>query len=168
MGLDEGGAGGLGGVQVLGGLPQVFEHVCEVDDDVDVHVASGGFSFQAFQLVVGAVDQHDPAAAVRRVGLFGLVEQHGDHGGGGVLQGGVDPAARGARWAACSWRRPQRSICLKASWQLPPERSCYLRSKLRHLRDRYGDRFACSSLSVESGVVSALARAPRETGSSSA
>ncbi|WP_371580484.1 hypothetical protein [Streptomyces sp. NBC_01314] len=28
-GLNEGGTGGLGGVQVLGGLPQVFEHVHE-------------------------------------------------------------------------------------------------------------------------------------------
>ncbi|MER5225865.1 hypothetical protein [Streptomyces flaveus] len=104
-GLDEGGAGGLGGVQVRGGLPQIFEHVHEVDDDVDVHAASGGFSFQAFQLVVGAVDQHDPAAAVRRVALFGLVEQHGDHGGGGVLQGGVDPAARGGRPAPGAARK---------------------------------------------------------------
>lgn len=34
---------------------------------------------------------------------------------------------------------------------------------LRHLRDRYDDRSAFCSLSVASGLVSALARAPRET-----
>ncbi|MFG2730630.1 hypothetical protein [Streptomyces canus] len=53
--------------------------------------------FQAFQLVVGAVDQRDPAASVRRVALLGLVEQHGAHGGGGVLREASirRPAARG-------------------------------------------------------------------------
>ncbi|MFI5681736.1 hypothetical protein [Streptomyces cellulosae] len=68
-GLDESGACGLGGVRVLGRLTQVFEHAHEVDDDVDVHAASGGFSCQAFPLVVGAVDQLDPVATVSRVAL---------------------------------------------------------------------------------------------------
>ncbi|WP_316784736.1 hypothetical protein [Streptomyces sasae] len=60
----------------------------EVDDDVDVDVdaASAGFVLDAFELVVVAVDQHDPAASPFRIPPLGLVEHGRDHLGGGVLQ----------------------------------------------------------------------------------
>ena len=95
-GLDEPGAGWMGGMQILGRLPQVLKHVDEIHDDVDVDTAALRFLLQAVQLVVGPVDQHDPAATVLRVAGLSLVEQGGDHRRDGVFQRRVHGAAGGA------------------------------------------------------------------------
>ena len=47
-----------------GGLPQVLEHVDDVDHDGHVHAAGAGFGVDAVDLVGVAVDQGDPAAPV--------------------------------------------------------------------------------------------------------
>jgi hypothetical protein len=74
----------------------------EVDDDVDVDTTAVGFLAEAFQLVVGAVDQDDPAAQVAGVAGFGVVEHGGDHGRDGVLQRRVHlPVAGDRAVAAC-------------------------------------------------------------------
>ena len=45
-----------GGMQAPGGLPDVFEHVDQVDHDVDGDAAPLGFGADQVQLVLGAVD----------------------------------------------------------------------------------------------------------------
>jgi hypothetical protein len=71
---DEAGAAGLGGVQVFGRFPQVFQDMDEVDDDVDADAAGVGFGPDAVDLVVVAVDQGDPGAVVVGVAAVGLGE----------------------------------------------------------------------------------------------
>jgi hypothetical protein len=73
-----------GGVQGPCGFPDVFEHVDEVDHDVDGDVAAGGFGADQVELVLGAVDQDHPGALVLRVAGSGLVEGGRDHAGGVV------------------------------------------------------------------------------------
>ncbi|MFJ7949575.1 SDR family oxidoreductase [Streptomyces sp. NPDC096354] len=74
------GAGELGGVKLLLGPPQEFDHVHDIDDPVDVDTAGGCFPPDALELVVGAVDQDDPAAPAFGVALLGVVEHGRDHG----------------------------------------------------------------------------------------
>jgi len=57
---------------------------------VDGHLAAGGFGADQVELVAGAVDQHDPGAAVGGVTLVGLVEHLADH----LLAGGGDRAGQ--------------------------------------------------------------------------
>ena len=57
-----------------GGLPQVFEHVDEVDDDRDGDAAGRGLGGDGLDLGVVAVDQDDPFALVAGVAAFRLVE----------------------------------------------------------------------------------------------
>ena len=51
-------------MQVGCGVPEVLEDVDEVDDDVHLDPVGVGFGVDAVDLVVVAVDQHDPAALV--------------------------------------------------------------------------------------------------------
>jgi hypothetical protein len=88
-----GGDPGFGGrvgvvVEAPGGLPEIFEDMNKVDQDVDRHAAAGGFGADELQLVAGAVDQHDPGAPVGGVTLLCLVEHLADH----VLAGSGDRA----------------------------------------------------------------------------
>ena len=62
------------GVKAAGGVPQVFEDVHEVDDDRDLDLAFVGLELDPLDLVVGAVDQRDPGAAVFGVAPLGFVE----------------------------------------------------------------------------------------------
>lgn len=78
-GRDEAPACGEAGVDVLGGFPRVFKDVYEVDDDVDVYAAAHRLVLDALDLVVVAVDEGDPAAAMVRVALLGEVEHPADH-----------------------------------------------------------------------------------------
>jgi hypothetical protein len=50
------------GVQVLRGFPHVFQDVDKVEDQVDPDAVDVGFGVDPIDLVVVAVDQHDPAA----------------------------------------------------------------------------------------------------------
>ena len=77
--------GGIGGgVQGPGGFPDVFQHVNEVDHDVDGDAAPPGFGADQVQLVLGAVDQDHPCPVVLRVAGLGLAERGGDHAGRAV------------------------------------------------------------------------------------
>ncbi|WP_157751997.1 hypothetical protein [Actinoplanes derwentensis] len=84
-------------MQVVGGFPEVFQDVDEVEDQVDPHAAGVGFGVDPVDLVVVAVDQHDPAAQVVRVALLGPVEQSGGHRGGGIDDRRVDLTVDGFR-----------------------------------------------------------------------
>jgi hypothetical protein len=77
-------------MEAPGGFPEVFQDVDEVDQDVDRHPAAGGFGTDQLKLVAGAVDQHDPGAAVGGVTLGGLVEDRRDD----LLAGGGDRAGQ--------------------------------------------------------------------------
>ena len=76
-----------------GGLPQVFEHVDEVDDDRDGDAAAAGLGGHGLDLGVVAVDEDGPFALVLRVAAFGLVEGGGDDGGDVVGDRGGQPLA---------------------------------------------------------------------------
>lgn len=45
-------------------LPQLFEHVDHIDDDVNAYVAAGGFGTDEVELMAGAADQHHPGPSV--------------------------------------------------------------------------------------------------------
>ena len=79
------------GVQAGGGVPQVLQDVHEVDDDRDFHFAFAGLEFDPLDLVVGAVDQRDPGAAVVGVAALCLIEHAGDHGRRGSDDAGAQP-----------------------------------------------------------------------------
>src|SRR5262249_36259319 len=53
-----------GRVEAPGGLPQVFQHVDEVDHDGQGDAAGGRLSLEQAELVVVPVDQGDPGAEV--------------------------------------------------------------------------------------------------------
>src|SRR5271166_7138456 len=76
-----------------GGLPQVFQHVDEVDDDRDRDAALGCLGGDGLDLGVVAVDQDGPFALVLRVAALGLVEGGGDDGGDVVGDRGGQPLA---------------------------------------------------------------------------
>ena len=93
-GLDRGVAGR---VEAPGGLPQVFQHADEIDQDDQVGAAGGGLVPDQADLVVIAVDQGDPGALVARVAAPGLAEDGADRPG--AVCGDVDgvPAAQRPR-----------------------------------------------------------------------
>jgi len=66
-------------------LPDVFQHVDEVDHDVDGDAAVGCLGADQVKLVLGPVDQDHPCPLVLRVTGFGLAERGGDHLGRIVL-----------------------------------------------------------------------------------
>ena len=76
-----------------GGLPQVFQHVDEVDDDRDGDAAAGRLGGDGLDLGVVAVDQDGPVALVAGVAAFGLVEGGGDDGGDVIGDRGGQPLA---------------------------------------------------------------------------
>jgi hypothetical protein len=90
--------GGIAGVvQAPRGFPDVFQHVDEVDHDVDRDGAAGGLGADQVQLVLGAVDQDDPGPQVAGVAGLGLVERGGDHVGGILADGPGQPLGPGLR-----------------------------------------------------------------------
>lgn len=71
------------------GCPCVLGDVHEVEQDMNVDAAAGGFVLDQVELVAGAVDEHDPVPQMLRVAGCGLGEGAGDdlfrgmdHGGG--------------------------------------------------------------------------------------
>jgi len=72
-------------MQGPGGFPDVFEHVDQVDHDVDGDAAPLGFGADQIQLVLGAVDQDHPRPLVVRVAGVSFAERGGDHAGGVVF-----------------------------------------------------------------------------------
>ena len=79
------GCGIAGGMQAPRRLPDVFQHVDEVDHDVDGDAAAGGLGADQVELVLGAVDQDHPGPPAGRVAGLGLAERGGDHLGRVVL-----------------------------------------------------------------------------------
>jgi hypothetical protein len=67
-----------GGVEAPGGLPQVFQHVDEVDHDGQGDPPRRGGGLDQAELVVVPVDQGDPGPAVIRVAAVGLAEDLAD------------------------------------------------------------------------------------------
>lgn len=65
-------------VKAPGGLPQVLEHVHEVDDDRDRCVATLRFGLDPVDLVVVAIDKRDPVARMVGIAPLGLVEDLAD------------------------------------------------------------------------------------------
>src|ERR1700676_1955526 len=80
--------GVAGGVEAPGGLPQVFQHVDEVDQDDQGDAARGGLGLDQADLVDVAVGQGDPGPAVAGVAAAGLVEDLSDGDGAGGGEGG--------------------------------------------------------------------------------
>ncbi|WP_406385601.1 hypothetical protein [Streptomyces sp. NBC_01618] len=69
----------------------------DIHDRVDMDAAGDRFPCDALELVVGAVDQDDPAAPSFGVSLLGMVEHGGDDGRGGTLKGAFQVPAPCAR-----------------------------------------------------------------------
>ena len=67
-----------GGVEAPGGLPQVFQHVDEVDHDGQGDAAGGGGGLDQAELVVVPVHQGDPGPGMAGVAAVGLVEDLAD------------------------------------------------------------------------------------------
>ena len=67
-----------GGVEAPGRLPQVFQHVDEVDQDGQGDAAGGGGGLDQAELVNVPVDQRDPGPEVIRVAAVGLGEDLAD------------------------------------------------------------------------------------------
>jgi hypothetical protein len=65
--------------------------VHEVDGDRDVDLAFAGLELDPLDLMVGAVDQCDPGAAVFGVAPLGFLEDPLDHLGGGLDDAGRQP-----------------------------------------------------------------------------
>ena len=63
-----------GRVEAPGRLPQVFQHVDEVDHDDQVMPRAAAWAWIRLDLVVVAVDQGDPGPQVTGVAALGLVE----------------------------------------------------------------------------------------------
>src|SRR5512142_35807 len=80
-----------------GGLPQVFQHVDEVDNDRDPDPAGRGLRDDGLDLRAVAVHQDHPFPLVLRVTAFRLVKGRGDHGGDIVGDRGGQPLAPGLR-----------------------------------------------------------------------
>ena len=78
------------GVKAAGCLPQVAQDVHDVDDDRDLDLALR-LEADPLDLVVGAVHECDPGAAVVGVAPLGFVEDPLDHLGGGLDDAGGQP-----------------------------------------------------------------------------
>src|SRR5271165_868761 len=117
-----------------GGLPQVFQHVDEVDDDRDRDAAPGCLGGDGLDLGVVAVDQDGPFALVLRVAAFGLLEGGGDDGGDVIGDRGGQPLAPRLRFPRLS--PALRLRCLRLL--LPPLLRGRADDILRRARDRGG------------------------------
>jgi len=84
--------GVAGRVEAPGYLPQVFQHVDEVDHDGQRDAAGGRGGLEQAELVVVPVGQGDPGALMARVAAPGLVEDGADRPG-----------------AVCATRMPSRT-----------------------------------------------------------
>ena len=82
-------------VKAPGGLPQVFEHVHEVDEDRHVDFAFGRFGLDPVDLVVVPIDERDPGPRMVGVAPLGLLEDLADDLGGIVGDGRGEPFALG-------------------------------------------------------------------------
>ena len=67
-------AGSRGGVEAPGCLPQVFQHVNEVDHDGQRDPPARGLCLEQAELVVVPVDQGDPGPSKAGVAAVGLGE----------------------------------------------------------------------------------------------
>ncbi len=67
-----------GGMQGPGGFPDVFEHVDEVDHDVDGDTAAGGLGADQAELMLGPGDEDHPGPPARRATSLGLAERGGN------------------------------------------------------------------------------------------
>ena len=78
-----------GRVEAPGGLPQVFQHVDEVDHDGQGDAPRGGGGLEQAELVVVPVDQRDPGPQMTGVAAVGLGEDlaDGDVAAGGDVAG---------------------------------------------------------------------------------
>ena len=83
------------GVKTASGVPQVSQDVHEVDDDRDLDLPFASLELDPLDLMVGAVDQRDPGAAVLGVAPLGLVEDPLDDLSGGVDNAGGQPLVLG-------------------------------------------------------------------------
>ncbi len=90
-----------GGVALLEeaprGGPEVLQDVHDVDHDRDLDLALLGFGFDAVDLVVVAVHEHDPSALVGRVATLGLIEDVRDHACGVIHHRRGQPLPRRLR-----------------------------------------------------------------------
>src|SRR6185369_641489 len=75
------------GVKAPGGLPQVPDHVDEIDQDDDGDAAGGGLAADHLDLVIVPVRQGDPGPGVPGVAALGLIEDGAD--GRGAVRGDV-------------------------------------------------------------------------------
>lgn len=60
------------GMETPTGRPEVLEDVDDVDDDVNIDAVQAGFGLDQLELMLGAVDQDHPAAAVAGIAGFGV------------------------------------------------------------------------------------------------
>lgn len=79
------------GVWAAGRVPEVLQDVHEVDDDRDLDATFAGLELDPLDLVVGAVHERDPGAAVLGVAPLSLVEHALDHGRRGGDDAGAQP-----------------------------------------------------------------------------
>src|SRR5215471_6666140 len=84
-------------VEAPGRLPQVLQHMDEVDHDRHVDLAGVGFGLDAVELMVVAIDERDPGATVVGVTPLGLVEGPADHGGSVLHHAGHQPLVASPR-----------------------------------------------------------------------
>ena len=87
-------------------LPDVLDHVDDVEDHGDLHAVSGDARLHEVELRLGAVDEHDPA--LDALGVVALSFQHrfGVSGHEFRKESECGSAARPTRCSVCShWRR---------------------------------------------------------------
>jgi len=77
-------------VEAPGRLPQVLQHMDEVDHDRHV-LAGAGLALGALDLVVVAVDEGDPGSVVPRVTALGIIEDLANHLASSVHHAGHQP-----------------------------------------------------------------------------
>jgi len=70
--------GGAGVLEAVGRTPDIFTHMNDTDQDVHCDAAPVGLGLDQIDLVVGAVDEHEPVPRVMPVAGLGLVEGSGD------------------------------------------------------------------------------------------
>ena len=72
-------------------LPDVLDHVDDVEYHSDVHAVGGGARFHQVELRLGAVDEHDPALDVLGVLVLGFQRRLGDDLPGLAFEARPDP-----------------------------------------------------------------------------